>query len=228
MQQIPGVGRIGVTITRIYMQLARQSKSISVLTYALILSILLHFLFIVSMGLVWTPISLVNTPPATEVPAYFYRDEPQQPSGAAQQQVKPEPQNKHADIIEKPQTNTKPQAAQPQPQKIALHPSDEEPIHMIGDKTKPPKPLAKIIGRALTKKLAYPKIAVDFRLRGIVYVGFSIHPDGTLTGIELVQSSNAGVLDKAALEAVNAITPLKNVSAYVSKPKYLVIGIIFR
>lgn len=215
------------------MRIVDQSKPTSILTYFLILSLLLHFFFLMSASLVWVnPPVVAEKSPSMEVPAYFYRDEAK--SGAAAEKkeaaVKTEQTaptvSKHAEVVPEKKADAKPKTSSQQA--VTVPPTDEEPIHLVGDKHTPPKPLAKIIGRALTKKLVYPKVAADFRVHGTVYVGFSLHPDGTLTGIKVVESSRAGILDEAALQAVSAITPLQNVGAYVSKTRYLVIGIIFR
>ncbi len=103
---------------------------------------------------------------------------------------------------------------------------EKEPLRLIGD-SKIVKPLAKILGRALSKNLSYPKIAVDFNIRGIVYIGFALHPDGRVTDVQIVKSSGAGVLDAAALTAVNAISPVKEVDSYIKEAEFLVVGIIF-
>lgn len=102
-----------------------------------------------------------------------------------------------------------------------------EAINLVGDKKVVPKPLIILLGKALAKHLVYPKIAVDFKLRGMSFVGFVLHPDGTLSNVQLIQSSKAGVLDDEAIAAVSAISPVKNVNEYVDKPKKLVVGIIF-
>ncbi len=105
-------------------------------------------------------------------------------------------------------------------------PRDQEPLHLVGE-SKIVKPLVRIIARALSKHLFYPRVAADFNLRGIVLVGFTLHPEGYVTGAKIVKSSGAGVLDDAAHDAVAAMSPIGDVHEYVAEPEFLVIGIIF-
>ncbi len=101
-----------------------------------------------------------------------------------------------------------------------------EPVHLIGDKNVA-APLLVLLGKALTARLVYPKIAIDFNVRGLVLVGFVLHPDGTISDSQLVRSSGAGVLDNEAMRALNAISPVPDVSPYLNEPRFLVIGILF-
>jgi TonB family protein len=104
--------------------------------------------------------------------------------------------------------------------------NDTEDIHLIGDK-KTDQPLIKLLGKALTAHLLYPKAALDFYLRGTVYVRFMIHPDGEITDIQLLQSSGTSILDNAALSGIRAMSPVSNVGRYLHDAKYLVVGVIF-
>jgi TonB family protein len=106
------------------------------------------------------------------------------------------------------------------------NPRDEEPLHLVGE-SKIVKPLVKILARALSQRLFYPRVAAEFNLRGVVLVGFVLHPEGYITGARVMKSSGAGVLDDTARDAVGAISPVGDVSEYVSAPEFMVIGIIF-
>ena len=114
------------------------------------------------------------------------------------------------------------------PQKIteAIINDNHESMHLIGE-SKIIKPLIKILARALSEHLVYPKIAQDFNLRGTVLVGFTLHPQGYVTETKIVKSSGAGVLDDAAREAVNGMSPVMGVGDIMQKPEFLVVGIIF-
>jgi protein TonB len=103
---------------------------------------------------------------------------------------------------------------------------DQEPLRLVGE-DKIVKPLVKILARALSKHLTYPRVAADFNLRGIVAVGFVLTPEGYVTEAKVVQSSGAGVLDDAARDAVAAMSPVGDVREFVPEPQFLVIGIIF-
>ncbi|WP_172622793.1 energy transducer TonB [Aquicella siphonis] len=101
-----------------------------------------------------------------------------------------------------------------------------EPVHLIGDKNVD-VPLLALIGKALTSRLAYPKIAIDFNVRGLVLIGFTIHPDGHITDAQLVKTSGAGVLDDEALRALRSIALVPEVNAYLHEPRFMVVGILF-
>jgi protein TonB len=105
-------------------------------------------------------------------------------------------------------------------------PRDQEPLHLVGE-SKIIKPLVKILARALSRHLTYPRVAADFNLRGVVLVGFVLHPEGYVTEARVVKSSGAGVLDDEARDAVGAMSPVGDVHEYVSAPEFLVVGIIF-
>jgi protein TonB len=106
------------------------------------------------------------------------------------------------------------------------NPRDQEPLRLVGE-NKIIKPLVKILARALSQHLRYPRVAADFNLRGVVVVGFVLNPEGYVTETRVMQSSGAGVLDDAARDAVGAMSPVGDVHEYVSAPEFLVIGIIF-
>jgi TonB family protein len=102
----------------------------------------------------------------------------------------------------------------------------QDDVRMIGDK-KMDAPLLKLLGKALSQHLRYPRVAVDFNVTGLVTIGFLLYPDGHLTNIQLVHSSSADVLDSAALAAVKAMSPVIHVDSFLDKPKYLVVGVLF-
>jgi len=106
------------------------------------------------------------------------------------------------------------------------NPQDEEPLHLIGE-SRIIKPLVAILARALSRHLSYPRVAAELNLRGVVLVGFVIHPEGYVTEARVVKSSGTGVLDDAARDAVGAMSPVGDVHEYVSAPEFLVVGIIF-
>lgn len=106
------------------------------------------------------------------------------------------------------------------------NPMDNEPLQLVGE-SKIIKPLVKILARALSKTLRYPRVAADFNLSGVVLIGFTLDPNGYVTHAKVVQSSGAGVLDDAAVQAVGSMSPVGDVHAYVKTPEFLVIGIIF-
>lgn len=197
-----------------------------------VVSLLLHLLLLLSFTLAFTlqPQPQPDEPkPSMEVPAYVYRGEvtPAVEQAKAQMkstEAKPQSAQKEAISMAKPE---RPQAESQMQPKTAAADKKTEAIHLVGDEKTPPKPLAKLLGKALATRLVYPKIAVDFNLKGTALIGFILYPDGSVQDVQLVKSSGADVLDKAALEGVRAISPLKDAHLYVEEPKTLVIGIIF-
>ena len=205
----------------------RQKIAKVLLQYSVLLSLLFHLLLLISFSMVLTlqPLpELHEKTPQLYVPSYVYR----QPSDSPliqQNNSKAVSQPIAEDGIEKsitPQTKT---AASNQPN-ATVSSKNSEPIYLVGE-TSVIKPLIKLLGKALSAHLVYPKIAVDFKVKGNVSIGFVLHPDGSVTDIRLVKSSRAALLDEAALAAVRAMSPIKDVNLYLKEPKFLVVGVIF-
>lgn len=89
------------------------------------------------------------------------------------------------------------------------------------------KPLLKLLSKATAEKLVYPKAAIDFRVTGTAKIGFMLYPNGEVVNATVVESSGSGILDQAALQAINAISPVKGVDKYLTIPKIIIAGIIF-
>lgn len=229
----------------------------AIFRHSLWLSLFLHFLLLFSFVVVLhlSPAVTSEPKPAMYIPSYAMNlpapptpvMQPQpQPQKAVSQPQPPVPKQKQFAEL-KPQTDksvipVKKQAAPSQQNKAAAAPkpaskfqsldntkamSEEEPVHVIGEK-KSDDPLIKLLGRAISARLVYPRAAVDFNLKGTAYIGFTLHPNGELTGIRVMQSSGADILDEAALRGIQAISPLGGANQYVPKERFLVVGIIFR
>lgn len=189
------------------------------------LSLLLHLLLFLSFSyvLIFHPIQPIEKKPDVYVPAYTYEE-----------QTKPDvTQPKVEKSIEtSPNGIEKPVAAKAEPHQLNpaapmnISKSSEEPVHLIGDKGVD-NPLLTLLGKALTKRLFYPKMALDFNVRGTAVVGFMLYPDGHITDAKILRSSGTEVLDKAVTAAVQAISPVNHVDLYLQQPKFLVIAIIF-
>lgn len=208
-------------------------------------SIIVHALLLASMIVVWHPSrSPKIKKPSEYVPSYAYEEPPSPPPAYSEAKqtasdakqaskdtpakVEPLKKNEIAEKIEKPtQATQATQLARASSTSSNTSAKVNDAIHLVGDKKSVPKPLIRMLGKALGKTLKYPKIALDFRLRGTAYVSFVLHPDGSITNVEVVQSSKAGVLDGEAARAVKAMSPMANISQYVDKPKEMVVGIIF-
>lgn len=210
------------------------------------LSMLFHLLLGLGVTVSWVLSPAVprvvkdHDPPPAYVPSYAYMQPTKDvdSKGAASAKTV---ESRHVEVskngILKPNVNKAPAVTQPSPYKNArfskqslpvdvTKPDNVIPMHLIGE-DKIIKPIIKIVGKSLTAHLVYPKIAVDFELRGRALVGFMLHPDGQVTDVQLVQSSTVGPLDDEAVAAVKQMSPLQGVAPYLKEPDYMVIGIIF-
>lgn len=185
------------------------------------ISLLLHLALLCSMIFSWNHYAILpEKKPSMYVPSYTY----QQPSSSTSM---PSLQQNQSVRQEKSTISTAAQIRHASTASTSSSTKVTEAIHLVGDKNTVPKPLIQLLGKALAAHLVYPKIALDFKIQGRAFVGFILHPDGTLSNISLVRSSHAGVLDDEAMAAVSAISPIKNVSTYLHQPEPMVVGIIF-
>jgi TonB family protein len=198
------------------------------------LALLLHLLLFLSMSVVWTfssshPTFKEEEKPGLYIPSYVYQEAPHpiiNPQEIVQKKQTTEDKPTSTLGIKKINANRTAAVQQPKGQPIKITRRTEEPIHLIG-KNKLVKPLIKLLARALGARLMYPKIAMDFNLRGTVYISFTVNPDGRITNIKLVKSSHAEVLDEAGLKAVAAMSPVSHVDDYLKQPESVIVGIIF-
>ncbi|MDR2486013.1 MAG: TonB family protein [Treponema sp.] len=65
------------------------------------------------------------------------------------------------------------------------------------------------IQRRIRDKLAYPPRARRAGIEGVTEVAFTIHPDGTVSGVSITASSGQELLDKAAIDAIYAAAPFR-------------------
>lgn len=217
------------------------------------LSLLGHLLLLTSFTLVlfFAPKhELPSSSAPAAVPSYLAQT-PEAPAAAeepvmkassqSEQQMQETPKETAKEGIEKPvsmkaasQKTAKP--AKPQRREMRFsrdavpeditNPMDQEPLHLVGD-SKIIKPLIKILARALARHLTYPRVAAELNLRGVVVVGFVLNPEGYVTEVRVMKSSGTGVLDEEAREAVSAMSSVGDVHAYVEKPEFMTVGIIF-
>lgn len=75
--------------------------------------------------------------------------------------------------------------------------------------------LKKYVYQAISREKRYPYIARKQRREGVVKLNFVMHPDGQVTDILIVESSRYSVLDKAARQAVEAISPFLMATNYL-------------
>ena len=65
------------------------------------------------------------------------------------------------------------------------------------------------IQRRIRDKLVYPPRARKAGIEGVTEVVFTIHPDGTVSGVSITASSGQELLDKAAIDAIYAAAPFR-------------------
>lgn len=90
------------------------------------------------------------------------------------------------------------------------------------------QPLLKLLYMATGEHLVYPRISADFNQSGIVKIRFKIHPNGMVTNVVMLKSSGYDFLDQAGLSAISDMSPVRNVDAYLSKPEFIEVNIVFR
>lgn len=117
---------------------------------------------------------------------------------------------------------------QHQQETVAVSDQADEPIYLVGDLNSPVNPLIRLLGRALSKNFGYPHAAGAFGIKGRAIVSLVLHPNGQLSNIHLLQSTENQDLDAAALYAANNAPIVKGADKFLSKPKRFVIGFIFR
>ena len=200
------------------------------------LALLCHLLLLFSFSMPLSFMPEKEKSPAMYIPSYVYHGEtnsipkPPQPEPQPQQPQKKIDTDQHG--VEKPVAHESQRQRQAQAMSQSNQfqeidsPQNEQPVHLIGDKNVD-APLLKLLGQGISAHLIYPKIALDFNLKGVALIRFIVHPNGQITNVQLVKSSSAGVLDDAALAAINSMSPVYNVGKYVDKPQPIVFGIIF-
>lgn len=123
--------------------------------------------------------------------------------------------------------------------KIATDESLAEPLTNSGkDRQQQKKQLSKsvenqdalmqLVYRAINQHKHYPYMARRLGQQGKVSVNFVMHPDGQVTDVVVVESSRYSVLDRAAEQAVVAISPFAMAAEYLSYEKVFDIAVDFR
>ena len=88
--------------------------------------------------------------------------------------------------------------------------------------------LRKYVYEAISRERYYPYIARKQRREGLVKLNFVMHPDGQVTDVLIVQSSRYSVLDEAAKQAVEAISPFELAAEYLNFQHDYIVDIDFR
>jgi len=88
--------------------------------------------------------------------------------------------------------------------------------------------LRKFVYEAINRQKHYPYMARRQHREGRVKLNFVMHPNGTVTDIAIVESSRFHLLDKAAMQAIEAISPFHLAAEYLTMQQHYDVGIDFR
>jgi TonB family protein len=207
-----------------------------------ILSILLHLLllaFCIASAIHFQVKTKQQKPPHYYVPAYTY-------TGAIQPSVaKTETSNNSEKAAEKNDQKNLPtekngvfnksvlalsrQVIQQESiQSAVKNLKNSEPILLIGDEHQVADPLIRLVGRSLSAHFKYPEVEGRLGMNARVLIGMTLHPEGYFSDIEVLKSSNNQNFDSAALYAINSAPRVVGANKFISEPKYIVIGFVFR
>lgn len=167
----------------------------------------------------------------TTIPAYIYHEDNAQlahessPGGSAPMDAAPPAQEK---VVESSKNGIQKSSTQAQETVTPQDNAATVAIPNLVSDNKIKKPLLKLLSKATAAKLIYPRSASDFNITGVVKIRFLLFPAGGVTEVTLIKSSGSGVLDDAALTTVRSISPVKGVDAFLQKPEYVEVGIIYQ
>lgn len=88
--------------------------------------------------------------------------------------------------------------------------------------------LMQLVYQAISEHKHYPYMARRLGQQGKVTLNFIMHPDGQVTDVMVIESSRYSVLDRAAQDAVVAISPFLMAAEYLSYEKVFDIAVDFR
>jgi TonB family protein len=88
--------------------------------------------------------------------------------------------------------------------------------------------LLKMLHDHIAEQEVYPASALELNQSGAVTIHFVLEPNGLIHDIILTKSSGFAAIDSAALNAVESISPLKNVSDYLKSQEVFSIDILYQ
>jgi TonB family protein len=106
--------------------------------------------------------------------------------------------------------------------------SEELPVQVAVANDNNHQQFASLLHQAIDKHKRYPYQAKRQHRAGLVKLQFVVHPDGQVTDVSVVESSRFDVLDEAARDAVNAISPFQLAENYINEQKSYDVDIDFR
>lgn len=87
--------------------------------------------------------------------------------------------------------------------------------------------LLALLHEAIQKQQEYPISAQQMGRQGRVTVSFILKPNGQITQLHIVRSSETASLDEAALSAVSKAAPFIGVDKYFTRPQVYSIDVVF-
>lgn len=88
-------------------------------------------------------------------------------------------------------------------------------------------PFLKILHQDIFSKEIYPANALFLHQTGVVTIRMLINHDGQISQLSILKSSQIKSIDDAALNAVAAISPVREASEYLKQAKVFAINIVF-
>ena len=78
-----------------------------------------------------------------------------------------------------------------------------------------------LLSAHLNRKKRYPKEAKKARQEGVVTVRFTVHRDGSVSGVSIKRSSGHEILDQATLDLMRRVAPLPRMPASMKRDSIL-------
>lgn len=88
--------------------------------------------------------------------------------------------------------------------------------------------LLQLVYQEINRKKHYPYLAKRQRREGLVKLSFVLHPDGKVTDVSVIESSQFSVLDRAAQKAVEDISPFMLAADYLNYQQAFNVDVDFR
>jgi TonB family protein len=172
-------------------------------------SLLLH-----GVLLVWIIIQSVSINRTTVpfIPAYSYHSSISEKNNLSQKKIIPDKTGFQHEFNTKKNIPIKIQ----QPSKSEIN---QEISHRV---------LLKILHDAIATTQHYPDKAIELNEKGIVTLGFILNPSGSIENLRIVKSSGFDEMDASAIQALQAISPIKNIREYLQNQENFTIDVIFQ
>lgn len=190
-----------------------------------LIALIVHILLFFSLT------TILRIPPLqnkteNSLPAYIYKEEKNNPieHTFTQPQEKSEPVSENG--LSKPMKLKTPQTLT-RTEELSIGKGEQNINLKLKADNKMDHKLLNILTKAVASHLKYPKIAVDFRLKGTTVIGFILSPNGELSEIKVLHSGGNIVLDQEALRAISTVSPLIGINHYLQKPEFIQFAILF-